>query len=126
VHKILLKVREALVAYEILLRGECNKVSSLALASKELCVVGSGELNKTGEVVLAVELKKGLKGRKASEVEGSWLDDVNLGSLTLEHNLVLLVTGAQSKRVGQLSRDGEVTGIAEVVLGLGDGSAGEW
>ena len=61
------------------------------------------------------------------EVEGlSRLQVVNLGSLTLENNLVLLVTRAKGDD-GQLRsrRDGKVAWVAEVVLSLGDGSAGK-
>lgn len=95
-HKLLFEVGKALVAYEILFRGERNKFSSLALAAEELGVLGGGELDKTGEVVLAVELEERLESGETREVEGLCrLKCLDLGSLTLKNNLVLLVTGAE-------------------------------
>lgn len=126
VDKLLLEVGEALVAQEVVFRREGAKVSALALVTEELGVV-VGEVNKAVEVVFAVELKEGLKGGKAVEAEGLHrLNIVNLGSFTLENNLMLLVTGAESDN-GEFrgSRDGKIAGVAEVVLSLGDGSAGK-
>jgi len=61
VDKLLFKVGEALVADKVVLRGEGDEVSALALAAEELGVLGGGERNKTREVVLAVELEKRLE-----------------------------------------------------------------
>ena len=87
-----------------------------------------GEVDKAGEVVFAVKLKQGLESGKASNVEGlSRLEAVNLGSLTLKDNLVLFVARAKCDN-GELSsgRDGEIAGVAEVVLGFSKCSAGYW
>lgn len=100
--KLFLEVSEAGVAYEILLRGERNKIGALALATQVLRVVGGWELYKASKLVLAVKLEKRLKSRKARDVKGvSRLDDLNLGGLALENNLVLLVARAKSESVGQ-------------------------
>jgi hypothetical protein len=126
VNKLLLKVCEALVAQEVLLRGESTKVSALALVTEKVGVV-SREVDKAGEVVFAVKLEQGLKGGETSDVEGlGRLEAVDLGSLTLEDNLVLLVARAECDNGKLRSRDGEIAGVAEVVLGLSECSAGYW
>jgi hypothetical protein len=127
VDKLLLKVGEALVAQEVLFRRKGTEVSALALAAAKVGVV-SGEVDQAGEVVLAVKLKQGLESRQSGEVEGlSRLEAVNLGSLTLKNDLVLLVAGAECDN-GKLGggRNGEIAGVAEVVLGFRKGRAGHW
>lgn len=128
-NEFLFEIREALVAYEILLRGEGNKIGALSLAANEVCVLGSGKMDKAGKVVLAVELKQRLEGGKAGEVEGlGRLEVLDLGSLTFENDLVLLVAGAKCEDSRQVSRyrNGEVSGVAEVVLGLSERRARQW
>jgi len=96
VAKLLFEVGEALVAYEILLRGERDKVSALALTTEELCVLGTRERNKTGKVVLAVKLEERLESWQTVEVKGlGGVGEVDLGCLALEDYLVLLVTWAE-------------------------------
>jgi hypothetical protein len=126
VDKLLLKVGEALVAQEVVLRREGTEVSALALVTEELSVVG-GEVDEAVEVVLAVKLKQGLKGGETVEVESlDRFEVVDLGGLTLENNLVLLVTRAEGDN-GKFrsNRDGKIAGVAEVVLSLGNGGAGK-
>jgi hypothetical protein len=55
------------------------------------------------------------------------LEVLDLGGLTLKNNLVLLVTGAKSKRGRELSGCGnrEIAGVAKVVLGLCERCAGK-
>jgi hypothetical protein len=127
VDKVFLKVCEALVAQEILFRRKGTEISALALAAAEVRVVG-GEVDKAGEVVFAVKLKQGLESRQSSEVEGlSRLEAIDLGSLTLENDLVLLVAGAEcnDRKLG-VGRDGKVARVAEVVFGFSKCRAGYW
>jgi len=98
VAKLLLKVGEALVADKVFLRGEGTEVGALTLVTDEVGVISRRELHKAGEVVLAVELEKRLKGWQSVEVEGGGLNELDLGALSLEDYLVLLVAGAKSKR----------------------------
>jgi hypothetical protein len=129
VNKVFLKVGKAGVAQEVLLRCEGTEVGALALAAKELSVLACGEVDKAVEVVFAVELEEGLKGGQTGEVELlRRLEVLDLGGLTLEDNLVLLVAGAKSKCGGKLSgcRDCEVSWVAEVVLSFREGCAGQW
>lgn len=101
--ELLLKVGKALVAEEVVFRREGTEISALALVAEELSVVGR-EVDKTVEVVLAVELEQGLKGGQAVEVERlDRLDAVRLGRLALEDHLVLFVTGAKCDN-GKLRR----------------------
>jgi hypothetical protein len=96
VAKLLLKVREAGVAYEIVLRGEGDQFNTLTLVAEELRVVAR-KLNKTGKIVFAIKFEQRLKGRESRETEGVRLDDFDLGRLPLEYYLVFLVAGAQSE-----------------------------
>jgi hypothetical protein len=99
VAKILFEVGEALVAHEILFRGEGNEIGTLALATKKMRVLGVRELSKAGEIVFAIKLEQGLEGREASEVEGlCGLKLLDLGGLTLKNNLVLLVARAKGRQ----------------------------
>ena len=83
--------------------------------------LGGGVSDKASEVVLAVKFEEGLESGQASKSEDR-LDLVDLGSLTLEDKLVLLVGRAKSQL---LRRDGEIPGVAEVVLSLNRERAGQ-
>ena len=91
--KVLLEIREAGVADEILFRGEGDEVGPLALVAQKLCVVGRGELDEARKVVLLVELEERLEGDLAGE--GKRVSGLGLGGLSLEHKLVFLVAGAE-------------------------------
>jgi hypothetical protein len=123
VDKIFFEIREALVADKVLFRVESDQISALALAAQELGVLGRGESNESGEVVLAIKLEKRLKGRETGEVEGlGTLGQLDLSGLSFEDYLVLLVTGTKGERSRQLGcRDSQVTGVAKVVLSLNKG-----
>lgn len=122
--KVLFEVGEARVAYEILFRGEGTEVGALALVANDVSVVRGRELNKACEVVLAVELEQGLECWQSVKLKGGGLGELDLGRLSLEDNLVLLVAGAKGERSREFrSRYSQVPWVAEVGLGLGKGCA---
>jgi hypothetical protein len=92
-----------------------------------LGVVDAGEVDKTGEVVFAVKLEQGLESGQTSELNRlGGLEMLDLKSLTLENDLVLVVAGAECEKSRKLSscRDSEVAWVAEVVLGFDESRAG--
>ena len=120
--QVLLEIREASVADEILFRGEGDEVGPLALVAQKLCVVGRGELNEAGKVVLLVEFEERLKGDLAGECER--VSGLGLGGLSLEYKLVLLVAGAEGGQTRSGSvRFCQVARVAEVGLGLSEGGS---
>jgi len=127
VHKLLLKVCEALVAQKVVLGRECTEIGALALVANVLCGFG-GKVDQASEVVFAVKLEQGLEGRQTSKGKSlSRLKALDLGSLTLENDLVLLVAGAECDN-GEFgsSRDSQIAGVAEVVLSFRERCARKW
>jgi hypothetical protein len=127
VNELLFEICETLVAQEVLVRWEGSEIEARALVAEELGVVGAGEVDKTGEVVFAIKLEQGLESGQTSELNRlGGLEMLDLASLTLENDLVLVVTGAESKKSRELSScgDSEVAWVAEVVLGFDKSRAG--